>query len=101
MVLSLLVRSNPTQAARSRDQSHANMSTAEICSGSVPPGATDRAVLIFAQVPRVSTGFRSSRRQGSFRGIVGVYALRPLKNEHEAMGNSMFVILDRRQSLPS
>jgi hypothetical protein len=35
------------------------------------PGAADRALFVYAQVPRVSTGFRSSRRQGSFPVIVG------------------------------
>jgi hypothetical protein len=32
-----------------------------------------------ARVIRVSTGFRSARRQGSFRGIAGALARRPLE----------------------
>jgi len=74
MVLSVLVRSKPNvsyELAGLAAREHVNSRNLQWLGSVDLPGVTDRALCIYAQVPRVSAGFRSSRRQGSFSGIVG------------------------------
>jgi hypothetical protein len=78
MVLSFLVRSksNVSSAlaglvAREHVNSRNLQWLGSVDLPEVLPGVTDRTLFIFAQVPRVSTGFRSSHRQDSFSGTVG------------------------------
>ena len=74
MVLSLLVRSKPSagyELAGLAAREHVDSRNLQWLGSVDLPGVTDGALCIYAQVLRVSAGFRSSRRQGSFSGIVG------------------------------
>jgi hypothetical protein len=74
MVLSFLVRSKPNAGyglVGLVAREHVNSRNLQWLGSVNLPGVTDRALRIYAQVPRVSPGFRSSPRQGSFSGTVG------------------------------